>query len=52
MRSITFRHCGLTSIGRALAIDLLMLAALFTGAVLLGVLIHGRRIREPDSPLR
>jgi hypothetical protein len=42
LRSITLRHCGLIRISRALAIDLLMLAALFTGAVLLGILIHGR----------
>jgi hypothetical protein len=42
LRSITLRHCGLICTSRALAIDLLVLAALLTGAVLLGILIHGR----------
>jgi hypothetical protein len=42
LRSTITRRCGPVPIGRALAIDLLMLAALFTGAVLLGILIHGR----------
>jgi hypothetical protein len=42
LRSTTLRHRGLIPVSRALAIDLLVLAALFTGAVLLGVLIHGR----------
>jgi hypothetical protein len=38
----TLRHCGLICVSRALAVDLIVLAALFTGAVLLGLLIHGR----------
>jgi hypothetical protein len=38
----TLRHRGLIPVGRALTIDLLVLAALFAGAVLLGILIHGR----------
>jgi hypothetical protein len=42
LRSTTFGHRGLIPISRALTIDLLVLATLFTGAVLLGVLIHGR----------
>jgi hypothetical protein len=42
LRSTTFGRRGLIPVGRALAIDLLVLAALFTGAVLLGILIHGR----------
>lgn len=43
MRSTTtLRRCGPVRIGRALAVDLLVLAALFAGAALLGVLIHGR----------
>jgi len=42
LRSTTFGHRGLIPISRALAIDLLVLASLFTGAVLLGILIHGR----------
>ena len=42
MRSTTLRHSGLVPIGRVLAVDMLVLAALFTGAVLLGFLIHGR----------
>lgn len=33
---------GLKPISRTLAVDLLVLAALFTGAVLLGIVIHGR----------
>jgi hypothetical protein len=40
--STIIRRCGPVSIGRALAVDLLVLAALFAGALLLGVLIHGR----------
>jgi hypothetical protein len=42
LRSITLGHRGLIPISRALAVDLLVLSALFAGAVLLGVLIHGR----------
>jgi hypothetical protein len=42
MSSITLRRYGPVSIGRALAVDLLVLAALFAGTVLLGILIHGR----------
>lgn len=42
MSSTTLKHCGLICTSRALAVDLLVLAALFTGALLLGLLIHGR----------
>ncbi len=42
MPGTILRRCGPGSIGRTLAVDLLMLAALFAGAVLLGLLIHGR----------
>jgi hypothetical protein len=42
LRSTILGHRGLIPVGRALTIDLLVLAALFAGAVLLGVLIHGR----------
>jgi hypothetical protein len=42
LRSTTSRHYDPASIGRALGIDLLVLATLFAGALLLGVLIHGR----------
>jgi hypothetical protein len=42
LRSTIFRRCGPDPIGRALTVDLLVLAALFAGAVLLGILIHGR----------
>lgn len=45
--STAFSHrariaCALFPVGRAIAVDLLVLAALFTGATLLGILIHGR----------
>ncbi|TQM43079.1 hypothetical protein [Pseudonocardia cypriaca] len=42
MRSTILRHRGLIPVSRALTIDLLVLAALFGAAVLLGLLIHGR----------
>jgi hypothetical protein len=42
LRSTTPGHRGLIGTSRALAFDLLVLAALFSGAVLLGILIHGR----------
>jgi hypothetical protein len=42
LRSTITRRCGRFSVGRALTVDLLVLAALFAGAVLLGLLIHGR----------
>ncbi len=42
MSSNTLGPCGPKCIGRALAVDLLVLAALFGGSVLLGLLIHGR----------
>jgi hypothetical protein len=42
LRSTTLGHRGLIPVSRALAIDLLVLTTLFTCAVLLGVLIHGR----------
>ncbi len=42
LRSTTSRHCDPASISRALGIDMLVLAALLGGALLLGLLIHGR----------
>jgi hypothetical protein len=42
LRSTVSRRFGPFSVGRALAVDLLVLAALFAGALLLGVLVHGR----------
>jgi hypothetical protein len=42
LRSTITWRCGRFSVGRALAVDLLVLAALFAGALLLGLLIHGR----------
>ena len=36
------RRCGPAPVGRALALDLVVLAVLFAGALLLGFLIHGR----------
>src|SRR5688572_12278537 len=42
LRSTITRRFGRFSVGRALTVDLFVLAALFAGAVLLGFLIHGR----------
>ncbi|HYH32314.1 MAG TPA: hypothetical protein VD903_18245 [Pseudonocardia sp.] len=42
MRSSIIRRCGQASVGRALTADLVVLAALFAAAVLLGIAIHGR----------